>query len=72
MEFLRKYIGPLLGWGTGLGFVAMWNGRYLIGITLLVAGVTGCAVATVCSYLEYRQKRLKDEPHLPCERPGGL
>jgi hypothetical protein len=26
----------------------------------------------VLSYLEHSRQRLKDEPHLPCERPGGL
>ena len=76
MKFLREHIGSLLGsllgYTTGLGIIALSNGSYLIGFTLVGASVACCGVAVSRSYLEYRQKRLKDEPHLPCERPGGL
>ena len=72
MKFLREHVGSLLGYVIGLGIIALFNGHYVIGLALLGTGVSCCAVAITRSYLEWRQKRLKDEPHLPCERPGGL
>jgi hypothetical protein len=63
-EYLRLL--PLLGMWVSGGFLS--HGNYLVGGIIGAATIGGYAVMIVLSYLDYRQKRLKDEPHLPCER----
>jgi hypothetical protein len=67
-DYLRLL--PVLGLMLSGSFLS--HGNYRVGGVLSVATFAGYVVLTVLSYLDYRRKRLKDEPHLPCERPGGL